>query len=155
MLYRERSAQHRRGFTLLEVLMVVVISSILLSMTLPRIQPAIDRAKLNGAANVVATDLQYAQRMAVRSRKPVAIIVSESLIQYLIRDRDDASIVHRDRYLGTESEYNLTSLTVTPTSNEIFPHGLARQSMTFTLELNGVQREVRYTKAGQVRISVP
>jgi prepilin-type N-terminal cleavage/methylation domain-containing protein len=143
----------RRGFTLIEILAVVAIASILLSLGLPRIGPALDRARVNSAANVMAGDLQYAQMMAVRNRRPVALVVTTSTKQYIIRDRDDSSIIYRTRFLGTESEFGIAILTASPTTNETFPNGLARASATYTLTLNGYTRTVTFSRAGQVRIS--
>lgn len=143
----------RGGFTLVEILAVVAISSILLALALPRIGPALDRARVNSAANILAADLHYAQLMAVRSRRPVAMVVTTATKQYVIRDRANSSIIYRTRFLGSESEYHLETLTASPTTNEMFPNGLARTSFTFTLTLHGYSRTVTFSRAGQIRIS--
>jgi prepilin-type N-terminal cleavage/methylation domain-containing protein len=147
---REQSAC--LGYTLIEILTVIAISSILLSMALPRIRPALDRGRVNAAANVVAADLHYAQLMAVRSRRPVTIVVTSFTQQYVIRDRDDGSIVYRTRYLGDESEYRLETMYVSAKSIEMFPNGIARQSLTFTLGLHDYTRTVTFSRAGQIRV---
>lgn len=143
----------RSGFTLVEILAVVSIASILLVLTLPRIGPALDRARVNSAANILAADLHYAQLMAVRTRRPVAMVVTTGTKQYVIRDRANSSIVYRTRFLGDESEYHLETLVATPSTNEMFPNGLARTSATFTLTLHGYSRTVTFSRAGQVRIT--
>ncbi len=143
----------REGFTLVEMLAVVAISSILLSVALPRVGPALDRARVNSAANVMAGDLQYAQIMAVRSRRPVAMVITTGTKQYVIRDRDDSSIIYRTRFLGDESEFRIATMSASPTTNEMFPNGLARTSATFTLTLHGYSRTITFSRAGQVRIS--
>ena len=107
---------------------------------------------MNGAASVVAADLQYAQLLAARQRKLVVVIVTSATQSYVIRDRANATIVFRTRYLGTDTSYNLDTFSSTATSLEIFPTGVTRSTTTFTVGLNGYQKQVKFTKAGQIRI---
>ncbi len=144
------------GYTLIEMVLVIVIAGILMSVGVVRLAPALVHANVRAAANVVAGDLQYAQMLAVRYRKPIAVIVASSTKQYLIRDRDDATNVYRTRLLGPETDFGLDELTSSPsTSVELFPNGLARETMVMTLGLHGFQRQVRLTRAGQIRILRP
>jgi hypothetical protein len=89
--------------------------------------------------------------LAARQRKPVVIILTSATQQYIIRDRQDATKVFRTRYLGPGTDYGLSALTG-PTSVQVFPTGVTPATTTFTLGLNGYQREVKFTKAGQVRV---
>lgn len=100
---------------------------------------------------MLATDLRYAQMLAVRQRKPIAVLAFSSVKGYLIRERD-AAVVYRERFLGPESEFDLDSFTSSPTSVELFPNGVATTTTTYTLGLLGYQRQVRLTRAGQVRV---
>ncbi len=143
------------GYTLIELVVVIVIAGILMSVGVVRLAPAVLHANVRAAANVVAGDLQYAQNLAVRYRKPIAVIVASATKQYLIRDRDDATNVYRTRLLGPETDFGLDELTSWPTSVELFPNGVARETMVVTLGLGGFQREVRLTRAGQIRILRP
>ncbi len=143
------------GYTLIEMVIVIVVAGIMMSVGVVRLAPALVHANVRAAANVVAGDLQYAQNLAVRYRKPIAVIVASSTKQYLIRDRDDATNVYRTRLLGPESDFGLDELTSSPTSVELFPNGVARETMVMTLGLNGFQRQVRLTRAGQIRILRP
>lgn len=142
------------GFSLVEILVVLVISLILITLAFPRLRPGLVRAKVNSAANVVASDLQYAQVLAVRRRRPVALIVVASTRQYFIRDRETGDTL-RTRNLGQDSEYDIETLTASPSSNEMFPNGLARTSMELTLTIQDYSRTVKLTRAGQVRVVRP
>ena len=144
------------GYTLIEMVLVIVIAGIVTSFGVVRLAPALEHANVRAAANVVAGDLQYAQILAVRYRKPIAVIVASSTKQYLIRDRADPSIVYRTRLLGPDTDFGLDELTFSPsTSVELFPNGLARETVVMTLGLHGFQRNVRLTRAGQIRILAP
>ncbi len=144
------------GYTLIEMVIVIAIAGIVTSFGVVRLAPALEHANVRAAANVVAGDLQYAQILAVRYRKPIAVIVASSTKQYLIRDRADPSIVYRTRLLGPDTDFGLDELTFSPSSSvELFPNGLARETVVMTLGLNGFKRNVRLTRAGQIRILAP
>lgn len=130
----------------------MMIAVTMLSMALPIVRPALERGKVNSAASVVASDLQYAVLTAVRSGRPVAVIVDPSSKQILIRDRADATTVYRTRQLGSDTEFTIGTLASSPTTNEAFPNGILSSGMTITLTLNGFSREVTLSRAGQVRV---
>jgi prepilin-type N-terminal cleavage/methylation domain-containing protein len=141
-----------RGFTFAEVLMVIGIIGILTSLAYWRMGPGLVQARVNRAAWLLAADLQYAQLMAARQRRPVVVIVVESTRSYAIRDRATAEIF-RQRDLGDGTEFQVDSLEATPTTIEIFPTGVTAGNVTFRIGLAGHEREVRLTRAGQVRIN--
>jgi len=141
----------RSGYTIIELIMVIVVFGVLLTLGYAQMAPALVHARVNRAATVVATDLQYAQLLAVRQRRPVAVIVDPSLKSYLIRLRD-TSVTFRSRFLGQDTEYRLDTLAANPSSVVLFPNGVAAATTTLTLGLGGYRRQVRLTQAGLVRV---
>jgi prepilin-type N-terminal cleavage/methylation domain-containing protein len=139
------------GFTVIEMLLVVVVFGILLSIAYVRLTPSLDHARVNRAAAVLATDLQYARMLAVRQREPIAVIALGSAKAYRIRGRD-TTVIHRERLMGPDTEFALDAFSASPLSVELFPNGVATTTTTFTLGRQGYQRQVRLTRAGQVRI---
>jgi prepilin-type N-terminal cleavage/methylation domain-containing protein len=142
-----RVLKSRTGFTLVELVVVLAIMAILTSVAFWRLGPSIRRAKVHRSASTL-----YAQLVAARQRKPVVIIFSEPLKSYLIRDTDSAT-VFRERYLGQDTEFGLDLLEANPTTVEIFPNGVLRGAADFTVEINGYGRNVRISRAGQIRIT--
>lgn len=140
------------GYTMVEMAVVLMVLGILSVLSFVKLQPALEHGKVNGAASVIAADLQYGQLVAARQRKPVVVIANTATKSYSIRDRADASLVFRTRYLGTDTDYTLDAFSTTGASMEIFPTGVTRTTTTYTLGLNGYSRQVKFTKAGQVRI---
>lgn len=141
-----------RGFTLIEMVMVLAIFGIVVSFAYYRTSPALERARVNRVAALLAADLQYAQVVAARQRRPVAVIVSPSVQSYLIRDTQSPT-VFRERYVGPDTEYGVDDLSVSPTTMEIFPNGVTPTTVTFTVGLNGRTKTVKFTRAGQIRVT--
>jgi prepilin-type N-terminal cleavage/methylation domain-containing protein len=146
-LARARAA----GYSILELLIAMIVFGILVSAAWVQMGPTLNRARVRNAATVVATDLQYAQMLAVRQRRPVAVIVSSSLKSYIIRLRD-TSLTFRNRFLGQDTEFMLDSLAANPASVVMYPNGVTASATTFTVGLRGYTRRVRLTRAGQVRL---
>jgi prepilin-type N-terminal cleavage/methylation domain-containing protein len=144
--------ENRRGFTIIELVVVLAVSSILASFAILRIAPTLESARVRRSATMIATDLQYAQMVAARQRRPVVFIASEPLKGYMIRDAASTT-VYREAYMGNDTDFNLDQLDANPTTLEIFPNGVVRSAGSFTVRVNAVQRYVRITRAGQVRIT--
>ncbi len=141
-----------RGYTFVELAIVIAIVGILTSLALWRMGPGLLQARVNRAAWTLAADLQYAQLMAARQRRPVVVIVLPALKSYTIRDQASAT-VFRQRFLGQDTDFQLDTLTATPVTVEVFPTGVARETTTFRVAVRGYDREVRLTRAGQIRIT--
>lgn len=140
------------GYTLIELLMVIAVMGVLLAMAAPRIHSVLQHAKVNAAASVLAMDLQYAQMVAARQRRPVVLILVPDTRQYLIRDRPVGGTVFRTRLFGQDTDYLLDELLSTTSAMEVFPTGITHASTTFTLGLGGYRRHVTFTRAGQIRV---
>ena len=77
-----------QGYTMIEVVTTLVVAGILTTVGIVAVRPAVEHAKVRAAANVVAGDLQYAQALAVRERRPISVVVDSAGMQLVIRDRD-------------------------------------------------------------------
>jgi prepilin-type N-terminal cleavage/methylation domain-containing protein len=140
------------GFTLIELLMVITLMSIITSVAIWRMGPAIDHARVRRAASIMAADLQYAQMISARLRQPVVVLVNGSLRMYAIRDRTGTTIF-RQRFVGPDTDYGVGTLGVVPVGSvELFPNGVATQGITVTFGTDGYTRQVRLSRAGMVRV---
>jgi prepilin-type N-terminal cleavage/methylation domain-containing protein len=141
-----------RGYTFIELAVVLVVVAVLTSIAYWRMGPGLLQARVNRAAWTVAADLQYAQLVAARERRPVVIIVSSSARSYAIREHS-GTMIYRQRFLGQDTDFRLDALDASPTTVEVFPTGVARETTTFRVRLRGYDRAVRLTRAGQIRIT--
>lgn len=62
-----------QGFTLVEMMVVIVLGVLLLGMAVPSMQAAVARVRLEGVVSELGGDLQYARAEAVRRRDAVAL----------------------------------------------------------------------------------
>jgi prepilin-type N-terminal cleavage/methylation domain-containing protein len=146
-----RGRRGNRGYTVIELLVVMIIISLVAGITYVRMRPSLERARVRGAASVLAGDLQYAQVMAARLRTPMVISMNTTALTYQIADR--AGAVYRARDLGTAGDYALGELQATPATLEVFPNAIAAQSATYTVGANGYRRRVTFSRAGQIRVT--
>ncbi len=148
---RSHRARGRGGYTVVEMAIVIAVAGVLMTLAVWKTGPALQNARARQAAVTVASDLQYAQMLAARQREPVVVIVNPSLRMILIRSRDGT--IYRRRFVGPGTEYGLSALSVTPTTTvEVFPNGVATNSMTLTASTPTYVKRVRLSRAGQIRI---
>lgn len=141
----------RAGYTVIELLLVMIIIGVLAGITYMRMAPTLDRARVRGAASILAGDLQYAQVLAARQRLPVVVAVNSGALTYQIADR--GGTVYRTRDLGATGEFKLSEVSATPASLEVFPNGVAAQSATYTLGAGPHRQRVTFSRAGQIRVT--
>lgn len=140
------------GYTVIEMLMVMIVISVLAAVAYTRAGPALERARVRGAASLLATDLQYAQTLAAQHRVPMVISVDVTGKAYQIATRGGGT-VYRARDFGSGSEYALGEFSAAPVSVEVFPNSVVAQSATYTVGLNGYRRQVTFSRAGQIRVA--
>jgi len=137
---------------MLELVIVLTLMGVMLALAVTQLRPVLEHGKVNAAASVLAVDLQYAQMLAAQQRRPVVVIVVPDIKQYFIRDRPVGGTVFRTRLFGQDTDYGLDELLSTESAIEVFPTGITRATTTFTLGLGEFQRQVRFTRAGQIRV---
>jgi Tfp pilus assembly protein FimT len=135
-------------------MIVLVVMTILAGLGGPGLVSGFNHAKVRRVASMLIADLQYAQDLAARQRKPVVVIVVPGVCSYIIRDRA-TSLVYRQRFLGNDTDYGVETLTASPSSVVLFPNGAAQSTTTFTLSVQSYQRQVTLTQAGQIRLVPP
>jgi hypothetical protein len=132
---------------------VFVIAGILGMMSMHRIGTQIAQAKVRRASQAITYDLQSAFSIAARNRQPVRIVWDGSRMSFSIMNRAQ-TLTYRKVTLGGMSGYNLTSSNITMYPSvpvEVFPNGLATDSISFAINWNGYQKRIGMTRAGLVR----
>jgi prepilin-type N-terminal cleavage/methylation domain-containing protein len=147
-----RRSHLRAGFTLLELMVVVVIMGVVGTMSAGRIHALIIHQRITRAASSVQNDLEAAFATSSRNRRPVRIAWDAASRQLNVTDRAGTN-TYRHTNLGREP-YGLTSgaVTVSSASVEVFPTGLANDSLVVTISLENITKRVHMSRAGMVQI---
>jgi type IV fimbrial biogenesis protein FimT len=139
------------GFTLIEVLVALAILAIMAGAVAPVVARRITHSRVNGAAQVVAGDLETALSLAARQRRPVRISFDGATKSVLIADRASGQTIARRAY-GSATEHKLETLTSAPATIDILPHGVTTSAATVTVGIGSYSRRVTVTRAGHVRL---
>ena len=118
---RGQSTGPRSGFTLLELLLVVVLMGIILAMTAPRIGAAAARRGVVGATSGFEALFRRARATAIQNRLPATITFASGRATVTIIRSGTSQVV--GQVLDFPDQYNLTP-TVTANTLRIEPTGL-------------------------------
>ena len=138
------------GFTLIEMMLVVVLIGIGTMVAVPRVRTMIIRQQVDRTSQIVASDLRSAFTSAGRGRVPVRVAFTPSTTKYAITNRVTGDTIVR-RNLGT-GDLNVTGVTGSAATLDIFPNGVASGVDTITIAGSGYSRIVTVSRVGFVRL---
>jgi prepilin-type N-terminal cleavage/methylation domain-containing protein len=147
----------RRGFTLIELLIVMGVTGIIVTLSMGRTSRMITAWRVNAAAQAIQNDLQSAFAIVGRNRKPLVVSIDKTKMQLRLVSRTGVD-TFRLRALGASSTYKLEASNVTvspsttPTTLEIYPPGLASDSLSIIIKKDGTARRIRMLRGGLVQI---
>lgn len=85
-----RSENAESGFTLLELIVVLVLAVLLLALVPPLISSAMPGAEINGAARKIAAGLRYTRSRAVATQQEQALVVDLEQRSFTVPGRKQA-----------------------------------------------------------------
>ena len=137
-----------RGFTLIELMVALAVAGVLMGLAVPSFFESTARARLQGAINELAIDLQYARSEAVRERAPVSLTVAASGASY--------TIANATRTLKAVTLPTGVSLTADATVSYDALRGMA-QATVFNATITGVRGNLRVSTnaVGRVQVCTP
>jgi prepilin-type N-terminal cleavage/methylation domain-containing protein len=141
-----------KGFSLFELLIVVVILGIAATMVGPAMSRIVRHQRVNRAAKIIVSDIQNAFAVAARQREPVRIQADASTRSYQFIDRKTGTVLRIRAFYGDTSEYRLSSLVFTPTTFDVFPNGISSSAVTIALANGDYNKTITASTAGFVRL---
>ena len=146
-----RRVRPRRGFSILELILVIVVVGILATISGGKVQEVMTQQRVYRASNVVQTNVEVAWALAARNRRPIRITWDSATRQMRVTDRA-ATTNFRRTSLG-QDPYGLRpgSVTFSKPTLEVFPDGLADDTLLITLSSTGVTKRVWVSRAGLVQ----
>lgn len=149
---RNAQIRTRGGFTLFELLIVVVILGVLATIVGPAMSRIIRHNRVNRAATVITSDLQNAFAVAARQRRPVRISASSATRSYEFIDRQTGNVLRIRTFYGDTSEYRLSLLNFTPATIDVFPNGVSSAPLIIDLANGDYAKQITASTAGFVRV---
>lgn len=144
----------RCGFTLTESLIVIVVLGTMLSIGLPRANESMRQRRVIGASNAVNASIPQAFSLAARARKPVTLTYDASSGEIRVTPRGFPDTVYARRAVGSNSEYKIETVTMTPASVQIFPNGTSSSAFTIRLVNGSFVRQLNVARTGFTRVTV-
>lgn len=143
--------RRRRGLTLPEMLIAIIVIVLLSAMAFPSTARRIRHGRVNQAANIIAVDLENAVSSAARQRKPIRITSSPGATMFTVADRATGTVLRR-REVGQQTEWKLATLSFSETTVDVFPTGVTSAPLTVTVGDGSYTRQIRLTRAGLVQV---
>ena len=139
--------RRNRGFTMIELLVIIAIAGILVAVAVPSFTESIARRRLEGVANELSADLKYTKSQAVSVNTTVSMITSAQ--GYTV---SNASTTFKT--ITLDSKITLTSpLTVTFDPYRHFANAAANITLTHTQ--TAAQLRVKVDAVGRIQMCSP
>lgn len=150
-----RRVRLRRGFSILELITVLVVVGILATISAGKVEQVMTQQRVYRASNIIQTDVEAAWALAARNRHPIRITWDSANRQMRVTDRA-ATTNFRRTSLGRDP-YGLPpgSVKFSRDTLEVYPNGLANDQLLITLSTSGVTKKVLVSRAGLVQQQIP
>ena len=138
---------------MLELLTVLVIAGVISGLSIGKIGAYMTQQRVMRASASITNDLRQAFALAGRVRQPVRIVIDTTQMMLSITDRAQTSVM---RQVSLASDFGMHSSNITfypSTPLEIYPNGLASDTMAITIQANGTSRYIRVSRAGMVQVA--
>lgn len=137
---------HRQGFSMVELVIVLALSSLLAAIALPRWQRLVQSHELNNSARQVQSELHNLKSRAAAENVSFQMAYSQDGTGYTIQ-RDSIALVTKPLAEGT---------TITKAGAINFsPKGTAAANRVRLRDAHGVCRQVIVSPTGRVRMCTP
>jgi prepilin-type N-terminal cleavage/methylation domain-containing protein len=146
-----RSRNARAGYTILELLVVVMIGGVMAKLSMGKIHDLMSQQRVVHAATAVQNDLEAAFQIAGRNRAPVRIAWDATVMQLSVTDRAGTLTFRKTSLSRQAYGFASNAVTVSTSPLEVYPNGLAADTLLVTISSNGFTKKLRMSRAGLVQ----
>ncbi len=140
-------SMRRRGYTIAEMIVVMVVAGVLAAIALPRMVAATDRVRARGAAADVSAAFAGAREQALTARALVAVVLDTAGRTVMVRSRDRVVLV-RDvgKLYGVRMSASRDSMSYDPRGL-----GFGAANLSVVLRRGQAAETVSVSRLGRVR----
>ncbi|MHB8092530.1 MAG: GspH/FimT family pseudopilin [Syntrophales bacterium] len=143
----------KRGFTLVELMIVIAIMGILAAFAAPNFRTYMAQSRLNGAARQVMSDLMNARMLSVAQNRNVQVVFSSSAVASYNYDATGTAVTR-----NVQSGFGYFDVTVSANNNPTFrPSGRLNAITACTITLTSAtlsqSKTLTVSSAGRVVIN--
>jgi hypothetical protein len=116
------------------------------------VERSVAQSKADRAGQAISNELRNAFSLAARQRKPVRITFNATNRTMQIADRASGQVMVRRDFSNANSPFGLTSMTVSSSTIDVFPNGVASGTLQVNFAVATNSRVVNMTRIGHVRV---
>lgn len=146
----------RRGFSLLELVVTLIIIGIVTAISTGRISAMRAQQSVTRSAGLIQTQLEKAFAVAGRNRAPIHIVWNATTMVLSVTDRTEA-VTYGFARLKDDFGLKAGEVTVSQTPTEVYPNGFANSNLTITITTvrggSTYKKIVYMTRTGLVKVT--
>jgi type II secretion system protein H len=148
-----------KGFSLVEMMVVVVVMAILATIAVPGFNNYMAQRRVSGAANQLFTDFMSARMQAIGQNNNVIVQLTSSTGYTIIRDLNGNGAVDAGETGPAKSissdYYDVTFTSSTPSTDPVFyPNGTLKPGLgTITVSNSSATKTITISTAGRIKVS--
>lgn len=139
-----------RGFTLLEMMIVLGIIAIVVAIALPRIAQITLRQRTDRDAYIVAADLRAAFSSAARGRTPVRVSIPGDTTAYILTNLGNGTKILQRSFAS--ERIPVAGKTTPVVTMTVYPSGVATGVDTIVVGTSTYNRKISVSRIGFIRI---
>jgi type IV fimbrial biogenesis protein FimT len=152
---RDPSRAKRRGYSMIEIVMTLLVASVLMTMAVPQTRALVRTYRLQGAVSSCTWAIQSTRYQALEQGYPYQVAFSSSAGTYQIQNETPGAT----SFSNVGSAVPIAGVTVTmnqDTTLQFKPNGAVSATagaLTFTLTYQGLTKTITVTTYGNITVS--